>query len=166
MKVGARMRCELGDSSSDVGGVEQGVFGLEVQSLLATEGLGDCSRLLARELKVTADEGGEGKSSEIPRPENRRLISSRDVSDEVDVADRGGVCGRGGGEGVRVRGALEGGKKSSKVRPSTPVKTTLRESRLSCVGRAPRVALAPTYREGWKLAFVGRECDEEQETRP
>ena len=56
------MRCELGDSSSDVGGVEQGVFGLEVQSLLATEGLGDCSRLLARELKVTADEGGEGKN--------------------------------------------------------------------------------------------------------
>lgn len=176
LKVGARIRCErIGDSSSEVGGVEQGVLGLDVQSLLATEGLGDGSRLRAREAKVAADDGGEGKSSEIPRPEKRRLISSRDDSDvDEGAADLGGVLGRergegertrGGGEGVRVRGALDGGKKSSKVRPSTPVKTTLRESRLSCVGRAPMVALLFTYREGWKLVFVGRECDDEQEVR-
>lgn len=146
LKVGARMRCDLiGDSSSsDVGGVEQGVFGLQVEaSLLVSEGVGDCSRLLNRGEMGAAEGGGEGKSREIPRPENRRLISSKVTSEDVgdDAANRGGVAGRGGGDGVRTRGALDGGKKPSKVRPSTPVRTTLRESRLSCVGRAPSVAL-------------------------
>ena len=113
--------------------MEQGVLGLAVEaSLLAVEGVGDCSRLLDRGEKDAAEEGGEGKSSDIPRPEKRRLISSRVQSDPGEGAtDRGGVIGRGGGDGVRTRGALDGGKKSSKVRPSTPVKTTLRESRLS-----------------------------------
>ena len=50
------MRCErMGDSSSEVGGVEQGVLGLEVQSLLVTEGLGDGSRLLESEAKGLKD---------------------------------------------------------------------------------------------------------------
>ena len=135
----------MGDSSSEVGGVEQGVLGLQVEaSLLVREGVGDCSRLLDRGESI-AEEGGEGKSSEMPRPEKRRLISSRVVSEVgVDATDRGGVIGRGGGEGVRTRGALDGGKKSSKERPSTPVRTTLRESRLSWAGRAPSVALPPT----------------------
>ena len=66
---------------------------------------------------------------------------------------------------MRARGALDGGKKSSKVRPSTPVKTTLREPRLSCVGRAPRVTQPPTCREGRRFVLVGRELDEEQEER-
>ena len=87
------------------------------------------SKSLEKEIE---EEGGEGKSSDIPRPEKRRLISSRVQSDPGEGAtDRGGVIGRGGGDGVRTRGALDGGKKSSKVRPSTPVKTTLRELRLS-----------------------------------
>lgn len=154
LKVGARMRCDSlrGDSSSsEVGGVEQGVLGLHVDaSLLAIDGDGDSSRFLEKDGLRVAEEGGEGKSSDIPRPEKRRLISSR--GDSVagdDVTDRGGgVMGRGAGEGVRALGALDGGKKSSKVRPSTPVRTTLRESRLSCVGRAPRVALAVTNEEG------------------
>ncbi len=133
------------DSSSEVGGVEQGVLGLAVEaSLLATEGVGDCSRLLEGVEIGVAGDGGEGKLREIPRPENRRLISSREHSEAGDdAADRGGVIGRGGGEGVRARGALDGGKKSSNVRPSTPVRTTLRESRLSWTGRAPSVALLP-----------------------
>lgn len=148
LKVGARMRLDLHgeDSSSEVGGVEQGVFGLEVEaSLLAREGVGDCSRLLEGVENGVAEEGGEGKLREMPSPENRRLISSRVHSEAGDDAtDRGGVIGRGGGEGVRVRGALDGGKKSSKERPSTPVRTTLRESRLSWAGREPSVALPPT----------------------
>lgn len=128
-------------------------MGLAVEaSLLVVEGVGDCSRLLNgdRGENDIAEEGGDGKSSEIPRPEKRRLISSR-LASEVgdDVTDRGGVVGRGGGDGVRTRGALEGGKKSSKVRPSTPVRTTLRESRLSWLERPPSVALPPKDRDGW-----------------
>ena len=151
--VGARMRLNsfLGDSSSsEVGGVEQGVLGLQVDaSELVTEGEGDCSRFLDNDGMRVADVGGEGKSSEIPRPEKRRLISSSgDSAAGDDVTDRGGgVIGRRGGDGVRALGALAGGKKSSKVIPSTPVKTTLREWRLSCVGRTPSVALAATYGE-------------------
>ena len=151
--VGARMRfdCFLGDSSSsDIGGVEQGVLGLQVEaSELVTDGEGDCSRFLENDGMRVAEAGGEGKSSEIPRPEKRRLISSRvDSAAGDDVTDcGGGVIGRRGGDGVRALGALEEGKKSSKVIPSTPVRTTLRELRLSCVGRAPSVALAATYGE-------------------
>ena len=65
-----------------------------MQSLLVTEGLGDCSRLLDSAVNVAAEDGGEGKSSEIPSPENRRLISSREDSEDADdggAADRGGV---------------------------------------------------------------------------
>lgn len=163
LKVGARARLDLqGDSSSEVGGVVQGVLGLEYEledSLLALEGVGDCSRLLENERaeeRIEA-EGGEGKSKEIPRPENRRLMSSRGESDPgEDAAEREGGEGErviGGGEGVRTRGALEGGKKSSKDKPSAPVKTTLRESRFmwmtwSADGRPPTVAHPEANRLG------------------
>ena len=173
LKVGARMRFDafLGDSSSsEVGGVEQGVFGLQVEaSLLVIEGDGDCSRFLDSDGMRVAEAGGEGKSSEIPRPEKRRLISSRgDSAAGDDATDRGGgVIGRRGGDGVRALGALDGGKKSSKEIPSTPVRTTLRESRLSCLGRAPRVALAATYGEGRYegLGMVGRDDSDEHDSR-
>lgn len=89
--------------------------------------------------KLMMSNGGDGKSSEIPRPENLRLMSSR--------GDSQAASGLNGGRGGR-EGALCVGKKSSKVSPSAPVRTTRRESRLrsATLSRLPSVVLPPIVR--------------------
>ena len=93
--VGERDRRGLLDSSSEVGGVEVDLRDVELDPLadvwqLDSEGVGEWSRRL---VLVDACGGGEGKSIEIPRPENLRLMSS---SGEVRADTGGAGAGRGG----------------------------------------------------------------------
>lgn len=127
LQVGERESRGLADSSSDVGGVEVDFREMVLDPLaevwlLDSDGVGDWSLRLLIDAR-----GGEGKSMEIPRPENRKLMSSR--GDSILEAAGGAGAGRGG--------SLERGKKSSKVSPSAPVSTTRRESRLTSLDERP-----------------------------
>lgn len=93
----------------------------------------------------------------MPRPENLRSMLSRGDSPLDMVPYKGGAgAGRGG------VGEHEGGKKSSKVRPSAPVKATLRELRL-------RSAASPVVTQRWLgvalwvRAWAGIDCIDEHD---
>ncbi len=117
--------------------------------LLETEGVGDRSLRCFR--------GGDGNAMSTPRPENR---SSGCSTAALDTGNRN----------VGREGTLATGKKSSKVRPSAPVRTTRLESLLrsaaSLTCRLPRVTLALTFRLGEHVCGEYDDDEDEVERRP
>ena len=111
-------------------------------------------------MRLMRSRGGEGKSREMPRPENRRSMLSRGDSPDwllPSVSYNGGA-----GAGLGGFGEPDAGKKSSKVRPSAPVRTTLRELRL-------RSAASSILTQRWLgvalrlRAWAGMDCVEEHD---